>query len=41
LADLNTRPPQKIEAGQTSILVTTALKPRKALGCALEQLMPE
>jgi transcriptional regulator with XRE-family HTH domain len=41
LADLNIRTLQKIEAGQTNILVTTALRLRKGLGCAWEQLMPE
>jgi transcriptional regulator with XRE-family HTH domain len=33
LADLNIRTVQKIEAGQTNILVTTAMRLRKALNC--------
>lgn len=41
LADLNIRTLQKIEAGQTNILVTTALRLRKGLGCAWDELMPE
>jgi len=41
LADLNIRTLQKIEAGQTNILVTTAVRLRKGLGCAWERLMPE
>jgi transcriptional regulator with XRE-family HTH domain len=34
MADLNIRTLQKIEAGQTNILVTTAARLRKALGCS-------
>lgn len=41
LADLNIRTLQKIEAGQTNILVTTAARLRKGLGCAWERLLPE
>lgn len=33
LADLNIRTVQKIEAGQTNILITTASRIQKALGC--------
>jgi transcriptional regulator with XRE-family HTH domain len=33
LADLNVRTLQKIEAGQTNILITTAIRLRTALGC--------
>ena len=40
-ADLNIRTLQKIEAGQTNILVTTALRLRKGIGCAWDALMPE
>jgi transcriptional regulator with XRE-family HTH domain len=39
LADLNVRTIQKIEAGQTNILITTAKRIRKALGCSWEKLM--
>jgi transcriptional regulator with XRE-family HTH domain len=38
LADLNVRTLQKIEAGQTNILFTTAMRLRVALGCRWEQL---
>jgi transcriptional regulator with XRE-family HTH domain len=41
LADLNIRTLQKIEAGQTNILVTTAMRLRQGLGCAWDELMPE
>ncbi len=41
LADLNIRTLQKIEAGQTNILVTKALRLRKGIGCAWDELMPE
>ncbi len=40
LADLNIRTLQKIEAGQTNILVTTAVRLRKALGCGWDPLLP-
>ena len=39
LADLNVRTIQKIEAGQMNILITTAKRIRKALGCSWEKLM--
>ena len=39
LADLNIRTLQKIEAGQTNILVTTAIRLREALGCPWESLL--
>lgn len=39
LADLNIRTVQKIEAGQTNILVTTASRIQKALTCDWQELM--
>lgn len=39
LADLNVRTIQKIEAGQTNILITTAKRIRKALGCSWDKLL--
>jgi transcriptional regulator with XRE-family HTH domain len=39
LADLNIRTLQKIEAGQTNILVTTAIRLRKALRCPWDLLL--
>lgn len=39
LADLNIRTLQKIEAGQTNILVTTAMRLHAALGCSWDELM--
>ncbi len=39
LADLNIRTLQKIEAGQTNILVTTAIRLRKAMGCPWDALL--
>lgn len=39
LADLNIRTLQKIEAGETNILVTTAARLRSALGCPWDVLM--
>jgi len=39
LADLNVRTIQKIEAGDTNILITTAKRIRKALGCSWDNLM--
>jgi len=41
MADLNIRTLQKIEAGQTNILVTTAIRLRKALGCPWDSLLPK
>lgn len=38
LADLNTRTIQKIEAGQTNILITTMLRLKNAIGCKFEDL---
>ena len=38
-ADLNLRTVQRIEAGQTNILVTTAMRLRKAIGCPWDELM--
>lgn len=40
LADLNIRTLQKIEAGQTNILLTTAARLQKALGCKWDSLVP-
>ena len=39
LSDLNVRTIQKIEAGQTNILITTAKRIRKALGCSWDKLL--
>ncbi|MDD5349745.1 MAG: helix-turn-helix transcriptional regulator [Chthoniobacteraceae bacterium] len=39
LADLNIRTVQKIEAGEINILITTAFRLQKALGCAWDRLM--
>jgi transcriptional regulator with XRE-family HTH domain len=39
LADLNVRTLQKIEAGQTNILVTTAVRLRRALGCGWDSFL--
>jgi len=39
-ADLNIRTLQKIEAGQTNILITTALRLQEALGCPWQELLP-
>ena len=39
LADLNIRTLQKIEAGETNILVTTAIRLRRALNCPWDALM--
>jgi transcriptional regulator with XRE-family HTH domain len=38
LADLNVRTLQKIEAGQTNILITTAMRLRDSLGCSWDAL---
>jgi len=38
LADLNIRTLQKIEAGQTNILITTAMRLRAAVRCPWESL---
>lgn len=39
LADLNIRTLQKIEAGQTNILLTTAKRLQSAIGCNWETLI--
>jgi len=39
LADLNVRTIQKIEAGQTNILITTAQRIKKGIGCSWESLL--
>ncbi len=39
LAYLNVRTIQKIEAGQTNILITTAKRLQKAIGCPWESLL--
>lgn len=39
LTDLNIRTVQKIEAGQTNILITTALRLQNALACRWDELM--
>ena len=39
LADLNIRTIQKIEAGQTNILITTAARIQNALACDWNKLM--
>ena len=39
LTDLNIRTVQKIESGQTNILITTAVRIQKALGCDWSDLM--
>jgi transcriptional regulator with XRE-family HTH domain len=40
LVDLNIRTVQKIEAGQINVLVTTAMRIQKALGCSWNKLLP-
>jgi transcriptional regulator with XRE-family HTH domain len=40
-ADLNIRNVQRIEAGEIDVLLTTAVRIRKALTCPLERLMPK
>lgn len=40
LVDLNIRTLQRIEAGETNILLTTVLRFQRALGCSWESLMP-
>ena len=39
MADLNIRTLQKIEAGKTNILITTAMRLRAALGCPWDVLL--
>jgi transcriptional regulator with XRE-family HTH domain len=40
LTDLNIRNVQKIEAGETNVLVTTVSRIRKALNCSADKLIP-
>lgn len=40
LADLNIRTVQKIEAGETNILITTAMRLKLSLDCSWDALMP-
>ena len=40
-AEIATRVLQKIEAGQITILVTTLIRIRRALGCDYDDLLPE
>jgi transcriptional regulator with XRE-family HTH domain len=40
IVGLNIRNIQKIEAGETNVLITTAIRIRKALGCSSEKLIP-
>jgi transcriptional regulator with XRE-family HTH domain len=40
-ADLNIRNVQRIEAGELDVLLTTAVRIRKALDCPLERLLPK
>ena len=41
LADLNVRTLQKIESGETNILITTAIRLHGALGCSWASLLPD
>jgi transcriptional regulator with XRE-family HTH domain len=41
LVDLNIRTIQKIEAGDINVLVTTAMRIQRALGCSWGKLMTE
>lgn len=38
---LNIRNLQKIEAGETNVLMTTVVRIRKALGCPADKLLPK
>ena len=40
LADLNIRNLQRIEAGEIDVLLQTAVRIRKALGCGWDRLLP-
>jgi transcriptional regulator with XRE-family HTH domain len=40
LADLNIRTIQKIEAAEINILLPTAVRLKRALGCSWERLLP-
>ena len=39
-ADLNIRTLQRIEAGETNILITTAMRLQQGLGCSWKELFP-
>ena len=39
MADLNIRTLQKIEAGETNILITTAIRIQAAIGCRWDSFM--
>ena len=41
IADLNIRNVQRIEAGELDVLLTTAVRIRKALDCPLDRLVPK
>ena len=41
MADLNIRNVQRIEAGELDVLLTTAIRIRKALDCPLERIVPK
>jgi len=41
LIDLNIRNVQKIEAGETNVLVTTAVRIRRVLHCPADKLIPK
>ena len=40
LADLNIRTVQKIESGELNVLITTAIRIQRGLGCKWDRLMP-
>jgi transcriptional regulator with XRE-family HTH domain len=40
LADLNIRTVQKIEAGMLNVLITTAIRVRRAVNCRWDRLLP-
>jgi transcriptional regulator with XRE-family HTH domain len=40
LVDLNLRTLQKVEAGETNLLLTTVVRIHRALGCPWDTLMP-
>ncbi len=40
LADLNIRNIQRIEAGEVDLLLSTAVRLRKAIGCPLDRFLP-
>lgn len=40
-ADLNIRNVQRIEAGEIDVLLSTTVRIRKALGCSLEDIIPQ